>query len=79
MKASRFLAALLVAAPLAACGDNLARRDSVSSFAGDTQAQVIAAQTVNPWPKAAYRKTWSSRPTSTTATMTAPAPATTTR
>lgn len=55
--------ALLVALfALAGCQESLARRDGVTAFAGDAQAQSIAAQAVNPWPKAAYRKIWITRP-----------------
>lgn len=52
---------LLLAAvlPLAACADSLARRDTVTAYAPDTQRQVIAAQAINPWPRKAYDKTWS--------------------
>ena len=52
--------AALAAALLAGCAENLDRRDTISGSAGDAQAQAIAAQAVNPWPSAAYDKTWTS-------------------
>lgn len=79
----RVLAAVALAALTAGCVDNLARRDAISPFAGDVQAQAIAAQTINPWPKAAYRKEWRSRPlpttTSTSSTTSSTAPSAATR
>lgn len=54
----RRLAAVLLLAALPGCIDDLARTETVSSFAGDSQAAAIAAQAVNPWPKTAYDKTW---------------------
>lgn len=53
----RHAAVLLAAAALAGCS-GLARDEGVSGFAPDTQASVIAAQAVNPWPRKAYDKTW---------------------
>jgi hypothetical protein len=49
---------LAAAAPLAAGCSALERTQGVTTFAPDTQAQVIAAQAVNPWPRKAYDKTW---------------------
>lgn len=36
---------------LAACDDNLPRRDSITMNVGDAVASTIAAQTIDPWPR----------------------------
>ena len=52
------LAVVLSAVLLSACADDLARNEGVTAFAGNAQAEAIAGQAVNPWPKKAYDKTF---------------------
>ena len=55
----RIAALLITGAFLAGCTtDARLRRDGMTPFFGDTQAQVVAAQAVNPWPRKAYVKRW---------------------
>lgn len=56
----RALLVLAAVGPLlGGCADYLTRMDGITRFPWDTQAQQVAAQAVNPWPRNAYDVTWS--------------------